>query len=459
MRYLQPKKTVIAFLVSQSFVSLSAFAAGFQINEISPSLQGDATAGAAAASNDVSSMFINPATLSTLQENQGYIGANEIFPHVSMSNATAVHTVNIPGFPASSISAPVQGQNYQNNVAPSAFVPDGYVGLRINDKVVAGLSFNAPYGLKSAYSQNSVLRFAAVYSSVKTIDITPALSYAITDQLSVGAGMQFQYMKAIFSNFDGPYTGVAPIDSLIASNFPTSLGGYSWGYGYTLGALYSPDKKTRLGIGFRSRVREGLKGNGQQYVSPGGVVPAPSQNFLFNAQTPVSAQVTTPDILTFSAARDIGQWTVKASGQVNFWDVFNQLSINMPAAFATNSTIQTQWKNAWFGAVGAEYHKSPTWTFRGGVAYDESPTTAFRDPRIPDSDRVWLNVGATYKVNKHISIDGAYAHIFTRDQTVNIIQASGSSATSTVPLEVNQVSANYQSSVDIVALALRYRFS
>lgn len=459
MRYLHPQKTIIAFLVSQSFISLSAFAAGFQINEISPSLQGDATAGAAAAADDVSSLFINPATLSTLTENQGYIGASEIFPSVSMSNAKAVHTVNIPGLPPSSISAPVQGQTYQNRVSPSAFVPDGYVGLRINDKVVVGMSFNAPYGLKTAYPQNSVLRFDAVYSSVKTIDITPSLAYAITDQLSVGAGMQFQYMKAIFSNFNGPYTGVTPIDSLIASNFPTSLGGYSWGYGYTLGALYSPDKKTRFGVGYRSRVREGLKGNGQQYVSPGGVVPAPSQNFLFNAQSPVNAQVTTPDILTFSAARDIGQWTVKASGQVNFWDVFNHLTINMPAAFATSSTLQTQWKNSWFGALGAEYHKSPAWTFRGGVAYDETPTTAFRDPRIPDADRVWLNVGATYKVNKHISIDGAYAHIFVQDTNVNIIQASGVSATSTAPLEVNQVSANYNSSVDIVALALRYRFS
>lgn len=83
----------------------------------------------------------------------------------------------------------------------------------------------------------------------------------------------------------------------------------------------------------------------------------------------------------------------------------------------------------------------------------------FRDPRIPDADRVWLNIGATYQVNKHVSIDGAYAHIFVQDTTVNVTQASGASATSVVPLEVNQVSANYKSSVDIVALALRYRFS
>jgi len=166
----------------------------------------------------------------------------------------------------------------------------------------------------------------------------------------------------------------------------------------------------------------------------------------------------TPQILTFSAARDIANWTLKASAQVNFWDCFDQLTINMPGAFATNSTIQSQWKNTWFGAVGAEYRATPTWTVRGGIAYDETPTTAFRDARIPDSDRVWVNIGATYALNKNTSIDAAYAHIFTQDQMVNVSQASGSSATSTVPLEVNQIYANYKGSADVVALALRYCF-
>jgi len=457
--YLQQKKSVVAFLVSQLLYSMSAFAAGFQINEISASLQGDATAGAAAANNDVSSMFINPATLSTLTENQGYLGASEIFPNISISNASATHTVNVPGVPPSSISAPVQGQNYQNNVSPSAFVPDGYIGWRINNKWVAGLGLNAPFGLKTAYSQNSVVRFAAVYSSVKTIDINPALAYSINDQWALGAGFQAQYLKANFVNFDGPYTGIAPIDSLVAANYPTNLSGDSWGYGYNVGVLFKPSKETRLGVGYRSQISESLKGNGQQYTSPGGTVPAPSQNFLFNAQTAVFAKVKTPGALTFSAAQDIAQWTLKASAQINFWNVFNQLSINMPEAFATNSTIQAQWKNAWFGAVGAEYHWTPTWTFRGGIAYDQTPTIGLRDPRIPDADRVWLNVGASYTVSKNISIDGAYAHIFVQNPMVNVTQASGVSATSTAPLEINQVSANYKASVNIVALALRYRFN
>ena len=453
-----PKLSAITFLVAQAFFTLPAFAAGFQINEISTSLQGNAMAGGAAANNDVSSMFINPATLTTLLQNQVYAGGSEILPSIHMSNATATHTVNIPGIIPTSITAPVQGKNHQHNVSQGAFVPDAYFGWRFNDRLVGGLSLTAPFGLKTHYENDSVLRFAADYSAIKTANITPALAYALSDKWSVGVGFQAQYAHATFSNYNGPYTGVPAIDALVASDHPTQLKAHGWGYGYTLGMLFKPDACTRLGIGYRSMVSERLNGDGQQYVMPGEVVPAPNHDFLFNAQTTAKGAIKTPAVLALSAARDYIDWTLKASVHVNFWDTFNHISINMPDAFATNSTIQTHWKNAWFGSLGADYRAIPSWVLRGGVAYDQTPTTNLRDPRIPDNNRFWVNVGASYIVNKNFSIDGAYSHLFIQDQTVNVTQASGSSATSTVPLEVNTVHAKYTGNANIVALAARYSF-
>lgn len=458
-RRLQHKIFAVSFLVSQTLITVPAFAAGYQINEISPSLQGDATAGAAAAENDVSSMFTNPATLSTLIQNQLYVGGSEIFPHIKMSNASAIHTVNIPGIPPSNISAQVAGETSQPSISKSAFVPDGFFGWRLGQRMVAGISITAPFGLTTSYDNNSVLRFAADNSSVDAINITPAISYAVNEKFSVGLGMQIQYVSATFSNFDGPYTGVPAIDSFIASNHATYVNGSSWGFGYTVGGLFKMDEKTRFGLGFRSRVFEEISGNGRQFTSPGGVVPAPSQTFLFNAGTKAYAGLVTPGVLTLSAARDIGDWTVKASAQANLWNCFNQLSIYMPNAFATNSTIQTHWKNAWLGALGAEYRITEKWAVRSGVAYDQTPTQdGYRDPRIPDSDRVWLTFGGSYHVNKHVSFDAAYEHIFMKNQTVNVTQATGDSANSTLPLEVNQVQASYKGSADIVGVAARYSF-
>jgi long-chain fatty acid transport protein len=453
------KIPVFSLLLSQTLFTNPAFAAGYQINEVSPSLQGDATAGAAAADNDVSAMFTNPATLSTLIQNQLYFGGSEIMPHIRMSNASATHTVNIPGtFPAS-ISAPVLGETSQSSISKSGFAPDAYFGWRLSPRMVVGIAVVAPWGLTTSYDNNSVLRFGADNSSVDAVNIVPAISWAINDKFSVGIGAQIQYFSATFSNFNGPYTGIPVIDSLIASNHASYVNGSSWGAGYTVGGIFKPDLKTRYGLGFRSQISEGLSGNGRQFTAPGGIVPAPSTAFLSNFGSKAYAGINTPAVLTLSAVRDIGDWTIKASAQVNFWSTFKQLSIYMPDAFATNSTIETKWKNTLLGSIGADYHITPAWTVRSGVAYDQTPTVdGYRDARIPDNDRIWLSLGASYYLNHHVSFDGAYTHIFIKDQSINVTQAAGSSINSTVPLEVNQTQASFKGSADIVALAVRYSF-
>lgn len=448
----------ILFLIMQFIISMSAFSAGFQINEISPALQGDAMAGAAAANNDVTSMFINPATLSTLKDNQIYVGGSGIFPHISMSNANAIHTVNVPGnFPPSSVSAIVLGQHYETSISPSAFIPDIWFSKRLGNKMVIGLGIVAPYGLKTEYAEDSVVRFAALESEVKTININPALSYELNDKWALGIGVQVQYMQATFSNFNGVYTGEAWSDQWDATNYPTHLEGRGLAAGANLGLLFKPDQQTRLGLGYRSRIRTQLSGEGRQYTYSGPILPAPSLTSPYNANTHVAAKVTTPDILTFSAARDISAWTIKATAQLNFWNTLDQITITMPQAFATQSTIPFHWKNTVFAALGAEYRATQAWTLRGGLAFDETPTSLeFRDPRIPDANRIWADIGASYRYNQHLSIDGAYSHIFMQAQTINVMQAGGISRTSTLPLEINQVSARYTGSADVLALGLRY---
>jgi long-chain fatty acid transport protein len=454
-----PNHIALAIVASFS-LQTAANAAGFQINELSASLQGNANAGAAAANNDVSAMFVNPATLGTLKRNQVYMGGSEILPNIKMSNASAVHSVNVPGTPPSNITANVNGNDSQKNITSPAFIPSAYLGWRLNDKLTAGLSMVVPYGLTTKYDSDSVLRFAALKSAVTTLNLQPAIAYQINQRLTLGAGLQFQYLSATFSNFNGPYTGDPDVDELTAANNATYLKANGWGYGYTLGGLFNPDEKTRIGLGYRSQISTQLSGNGQQFTSPDGIVPAPSTVFLFNAQTSVNGAIKTPAVLSMGVERDIADWTLKATAQINFWHTFHQLTINMPQAFATTSTIETKWHNSLFTAVGADYRASDKWIVRGGLAYDQTPSNNdYRDARIPDSDRYWLNLGTSYNATKNITIDGAYSHIFAANQSINVTQSSGASATSTVPLEVNQIRASYRNSVDIFALALRYSFN
>lgn len=450
------KEVVVAVIMSQSFV-MSAFAAGFQLNETSPSLQGSAMAGAAAANNDVSALFNNPATLSTLRDTQFYLGASEFLPNIDMSRGAAIHTFNVPGMPSSSFTAPVDGRTHQNNVSKSAFIPNGFIGWRFADKFSAGVAIVEPYYLSNHYSRDSVVRFASVKSEINSVNINPSLAYQITEQWSVGFGFQAQYLKTVFSNFNGIHTGLAPMDSLLAATQPSYLESDGWGYGYTLGGLYQPDEFTRLGISYRSQIATYLSGDGTQYTLPGSeVVSTSAKTFLFNGDTGVETHIKTPGILTLGVARDISNWTLKGSFQVNFWNRINKLRIDTPATFETADVIPMKWRNTWFAALGADYRYNPAWTARAGVAFDQTPTRdTRRDPRIPDQDRFWLNFGLSYFLNNHLSVDGAYSHIFMNDKKVNVLQANMS-----VPgrvVESNQVSAKYIGSDNVVSLAVRYR--
>jgi long-chain fatty acid transport protein len=47
------------------------------------------------------------------------------------------------------------------------------------------------------------------------------------------------------------------------------------------------------------------------------------------------------------------------------------------------------------------------------VAYDQSAvSTTFRTPSIPDEDRIWLGLGASWKLFKQSTLDLGYVHIF-----------------------------------------------
>ncbi|MDR3501390.1 MAG: outer membrane protein transport protein [Legionella sp.] len=451
------KKELVAFIAMvPSLFGVSAHAAGFQLNETSTSLQGTAMAGSAAQANDVSAMFSNPATLSTLSGFQAYIGASQIFPNMSMSQGKAVHTFNVPGTPPSNFSTPVSGDAHRNNLNKSVFIPNGYIGWHFfNNKFSFGVAVLEPYYMSNNYSRDSVLRFASVKSEINSVNINPSIAYQVNEQWSFGVGFQAQYLKTVFSNFNGIYTAIPAIDTYLAATRPSYVEGDNWGYGYTLGALYQPNPLTRLGIGYRSQISSRQMGYAELFTLPGeAMVPAPASTFLANVESYATTNLKTPGVLTMSAARDINAWTVKATAQVSFWNGMNRFSIETPDGFNQLSTGPMKWRDAWFGALGVDYRVNPSWIARGGVAYDETPVSKkFNDPRFPDADRVLLNFGLSYVINKYLSLDGAYSHIFMNDQRLHATQVTFGES---MVQEANQVSAKYKGSGDVVALAIRY---
>ena len=449
--------SIVLLLSFFFFFNPLVYAGGFQVNENSPRLQGQAFAGNASSPDDVTAIFYNPATLGFLKKSQVYVGSSYVSSHIHLSDAVAEHQVNAGG---SFQGWTVSGSASQGNVLGSAVVPNFYGAWKFTSHFTGGLAISAPWGAETHYDNDSVVRFMSLKTSLQAINIAPELAYQVNDTISFGGGLQIQHLESEFSNFNGalPGTGITPPD--IAVN-PTDMKMAGWGVGYLLGVIYHPAHYTYLGISYRSQVNYHLSGAGDQYTEGRALIPRPSppsRDFLYNIHTMANANINTPAMLDFSLTQNITQaLRLNATAELTFWKSLRAITIAMPAAYAESTTLNLNWRNSWLFSVGPSY-TFKHWVLRSGIGYDETPTVAStRDTRIPDSNRILLTTGATYKLNKHIEFDAAYEHIFVQDQSINVRENVGRNAQRN-PLEINHVIAGYSGSVDVIALGFNYRF-
>ena len=91
----------------------------------------------------------------------------------------------------------------------------------------------------------------------------------------------------------------------------------------------------------------------------------------------------------------------------------------------------------------------PNLTLRAGVAYEKSPIDdSNRQITLPDADRFWTSVGASYKLSNKLSLDLAYSHIFPKSGTI----------TSTMTSPPIAFYGTMKAQVDIVSVGLEYRW-
>jgi long-chain fatty acid transport protein len=99
-----------------------------------------------------------------------------------------------------------------------------------------------------------------------------------------------------------------------------------------------------------------------------------------------------------------------------------------------------------------DYRLNDRLILRAGVAYEESPIdTEIRSTRLPDNDRIWASIGASYQWNDKLSFDVAYTHIFSKETDIRILPGHQD-------FEGLQYLADVDSAVDIISAAVRYRW-
>ncbi|OGW37213.1 MAG: hypothetical protein A2Y97_11600 [Nitrospirae bacterium RBG_13_39_12] len=398
----------------------SAHGAGFALIEQSVSGLGNAFAGGAANAEDATTIFYNPAGLTRLNDQQLVVGTHIIMPSAEFDNEDSTHLLQgVTGMP-------LLGGNGGDGGVTKA-VPNAYYSKKLGDRFTFGIGINAPFGLATDYDKRWVGRYHAIESDVLTINLNPAIAYKITDNLSIGAGFSAQYIKAKLSNaidfgtLDaigqlGLPAGALGLTPQMADGF-ASLEGDSWGVGYNIGLLYEFNKDTRMGIAYRSRIKQTLKGDADFSDVPAGLNPYP----VFKDDD-IEADIKLPDSFSVSFFHSFNpQWMVMADFTWTNWSLFEELRVKFDNPYQPDSVTTENWQDSYRYSLGLTYLPDSNWILRVGTAYDTSAVAdeKHRTPRIPDEDRIWTTVGVGYKFSKLVSFDLGYAHLFINDPEIN----------------------------------------
>jgi long-chain fatty acid transport protein len=362
--------------IASVLFSGSALAGGFAVREQSAEGLGSAFAGIAAGTDGLSAMFWNPATISQHNGN-GYISEN---------NASLI----LPYSKSEDGVGGLGGSPNSGNIGQSAIVPASYSVYGLTDEITLGLAMTAPYGLGTdadawAGSPNGSR------SKIFSLNVNPAVAYKPLDWLTLAVGVEGEYFSA-----------------KLKSETPTEVQLFrvkadDIAFGFTAGILLEPSDNLDIGIGFRSSMNHKLEGDGFAGAYVGDM----------------SATIKTPETVTLGLKYHASeQWTFMGGAEWTNWSRLKSLDISLDGVGSTLSTPYN-WKDSWFFSLGGEYALDDAWTLRAGAAYEKSPVTdATRGPRLPDNDRIWLSVGASYKVNEWLTANVGYSHIFVKDGDV-----------------------------------------
>jgi long-chain fatty acid transport protein len=434
-----------ALLCAIPALAPAANAGGFAVHEQSTTFLGSAFAGSAAG-GDLSSMYWNPAAAAAVP---GCSTASSYSLILGRSDETAEGGLFATGVPlAPGVTAPGLSPR-STDVGSDVLVPSSNAACQLSEKLFVGVALNSPFGFltkpdDTGWSGSPI----AITSKIFTADVAPTLAYRLTPTLTIGAGVQIEYFRL----------------RLTHGAFPTPLGPLSGsrefqaedvGVGGTAGVLWQPLPGTSLGVGYRSAVS--VDAGGWFRRNPG-LTSGPA------VSTHAEAGLTLPEEVTFSFRQAVApNWTVLGTVEWTNWSRLGDVAATGSGCGPTGvcEVINLNYRDGWFYSLGAEYIYSPALLLRAGVAYEVSPITdRTRDILLPDSNRVFLSAGASYKYSEQIIVDFGYAHVFFDDAPFCIASpATGSThCRASTPASAVLLRGDSDSAVDIVSLGFRYRF-
>ncbi|EHH3079102.1 outer membrane protein transport protein [Vibrio vulnificus] len=428
---MKTNKTLLSTAVAFGLLSSAnlANAAGFQLAEYSATGLGRAYAGEAAMADNASAQWRNPAMLTYLEGTQVSVGAIYVNPNIDIDG-----NVNFAGKNISASS---------DDFAHDAIIPNFYLSHQYNEKIAIGFALGTNYGMETDLGRDFAASHFGNEASVISKEANLNLAYQLNEQFSIGGGVR--YIIA-----EGSFGATAPETNILNLPQGTTLKymeGDDTTWGWQVGSAWQINENHRVGFTYKSEVELKLEGHAEGVGF--GINPKSRDNGYMYLTLPATAELASFHQLTEKLA-------MHASFNWTDWSSFEKLEAHMETA-GTQMVKEEHWEDNYRFAVGATYQLQPKLALRTGIAYDTSAVSdKNRTITIPETDRTWLSVGATYDWTQNFTLDAGFTYITAKDAPIK--ESRGYTTDQTAEDIAGQFVGETTGNVWLIGVQANYRF-
>lgn len=435
---MKTNKTLLSTAVAFGLLSSAnlANAAGFQLAEYSATGLGRAYAGEAAMADNASAQWRNPAMLTYLEGTQVSVGAIYVNPNIDVKGTTTLQ------HPATGQTVAVT-DSASDDFAHDAVIPNLYISHRYNDQLAIGFALGTNYGMETDLGKDFAASHFGNEASVISKEANLNLAYQLNEQFSIGGGIR--YIIA-----EGSFGATAPKTNILNLPQGTTLKymeGDDTTWGWQVGSAWQINENHRVGFTYKSEVELKLEGHAE------GVAFQNTPNFYDTGSMALTLPATA-ELASFHQLSE--QLALHASINWTDWSSFKELYADLDNN--PGSTVKEEhWKDNYRFAVGATYQLQPKLALRTGIAYDTSAVSdKNRTITIPETDRTWLSIGATYDWTQDFTLDAGFTYIIAKDAPIK--ESRGYSSDEAAQAVGGQFIGETTGNVWLIGVQANYRF-
>ena len=404
----------------------AASAGGFQV--YLPSQQSIGMGGVGVGlSMEQAAQFLNPGAMAMLRQNGVQLGVSATFARLSFRPASGGAQVQLQN----SVVTPF-------NLYASFGPKDG--------KFRAGIAVYTPYGSTLKYQDGWEGRFSLKEITLRAIYVQPTVSYALTDKLSVGAGLMILAAGSV---------NLQRAVSLPSAEGSIELDGKTkTGFGVNAGIFFKPSDKLSVGVSYRSKIDARVEGGDVTVMNPTAALQSRFAADKFDATLPLPAStnigigIMPNDKITLGLDVNFTQWSAYRALRFDF------TKDGVPAQIGTGTFSESKrsYEDALTFRVGGQYKPSDKLALRLGAAYDVTPVRdGYVTPETPDNDRIIGTAGIGYNVTENFGVDASFMFQAIRKRTQTEADLLNNGTT-------DRIAGTYRTNISIPGIGVRYNF-